>query len=140
VRGAQGEAKAHQGRSTRERTTCILSSPSLSAGDEWGLAALEAEEVHLPLLSLLSSTDPALLPLVLVALIGFAAHRSDSAGVASVSCRGVQGPQAVCPSRGLPRTLYVHVTAPAALETLLRIATTYDLPFKRLAGARARSG
>ncbi|KXZ43056.1 hypothetical protein GPECTOR_105g110 [Gonium pectorale] len=74
-------------------------------GDEWGLAALAAEEAHLTLLQLLNCTDPGLLPLVLVGLIGFAGHRSH----------------------------FAAVTAPAGLETLLRIVTQYDLPFKRLA-------
>ncbi|GIM13803.1 hypothetical protein Vretimale_16861, partial [Volvox reticuliferus] len=75
------------------------------AGDEWGLAALTSEEAHLTLLQLLNSTDPAVLQLVLVVIIGFAAHRSH----------------------------YIHVTSPAALETMLRIITEYDLTYKRLA-------
>ncbi len=64
------------------------------------------------LVQLLNSTDPAVLPLVLVALIGFAAHRQH----------------------------YAHVTGPAALETLLRIVQQYDLPFKRLAGGAGLGG
>lgn len=50
--------------------------------------------------------DPAILPLVLVALIGFAAHK-EFAPLVSAS----------------------HV-----LDVLLRIVAEYDLPFKRLAG------
>ncbi len=58
-----------------------------------------------------SCADPAVLPLVLVALIGFAAHKEHS-------------------------TL---VSSSAVLHTLLRIVAEYDPPFKRLAGAqRAR--
>ncbi|GLC33389.1 Serine/threonine-protein kinase Nek10 [Pleodorina starrii] len=75
------------------------------AVDEWGLAALASEEAYLTLLQLLNSTDPAVLQLVLVVLIGFAAHR----------------------------THYTFVTSPAALETLLRIVTEYDMTYKRLA-------
>ncbi len=51
-------------------------------------------------------TDPSVLPLVLVAQIGFAAHREHYRLVADAN----------------------------SIEVLLRIVQQYDLPFKRLAG------
>lgn len=56
--------------------------------------------------------DPAVLPLVLVAQIGFAAHREH----------------------------YQLVAHANSLEVLLRIVQQYDLPFKRLAGLQGEAG
>jgi hypothetical protein len=62
--------------------------------------------VHTTLLQLLGSTDPAVLPPVLVALLGYA-----------------QQPQ-----------YYALVAGPDSLELLLRVVQQYELPFKRHAG------
>ncbi|KAG1662637.1 hypothetical protein FOA52_009622 [Chlamydomonas sp. UWO 241] len=88
-----------------ETLTEIASIIKRLAGDEGGLAALVACSVHETLTQLLNSSDPAVLPLVLVAQIGFAAHRDH----------------------------YMLVANANSLDVLLRIVQQYDLPFKRLA-------
>ncbi|KAJ9514817.1 hypothetical protein QJQ45_028486, partial [Haematococcus lacustris] len=75
------------------------------AAEAWGLPACVACGLHHTLTLLLSSTDPSILPLVLVCLIGFAAHK-EHAGL---------------------------ITHTAALDLLCRIVHQYDLLFKRLA-------
>ncbi|KAF5840663.1 hypothetical protein DUNSADRAFT_15906 [Dunaliella salina] len=75
------------------------------AGEEWGLDELVRCQVHPVLLRLLHSNDPTVLPLVLVALIGFAAHKDHYALVANTE----------------------------GLDVVLHILQHYDLPFKRLA-------
>eukprot|EP00195_Chlamydomonas_chlamydogama_P014873 CAMPEP_0202909088 /NCGR_PEP_ID=MMETSP1392-20130828/48237_1 /ASSEMBLY_ACC=CAM_ASM_000868 /TAXON_ID=225041 /ORGANISM="Chlamydomonas chlamydogama, Strain SAG 11-48b" /LENGTH=1008 /DNA_ID=CAMNT_0049598709 /DNA_START=59 /DNA_END=3081 /DNA_ORIENTATION=- len=103
------EAKAHFAGSITpfqiETLTEIASIIKRLAGDDWGLKALVNCGVHGVLTQLLNSNDPAVLPLVLVALIGFAAHKEH----------------------------YRLVAHAHSLEVLLRIVQQYDLPFKRLA-------
>lgn len=69
------------------------------------LSALVQCKIHDTLTQLLNCNDPAVLPLVLVAQIGFAVHREHFKLVSSSNC----------------------------LDVLLRIVQHYDLPFKRLA-------
>ncbi|GAX79138.1 hypothetical protein CEUSTIGMA_g6578.t1 [Chlamydomonas eustigma] len=88
-----------------ETLTEIASIIKRLAGDEAGLTALVQCDVHQTLTQLLNSNDPSVLPLVLVAQIGFAAHREH----------------------------YLLVSDANSLEVLLRIVQQYDLPFKRLA-------
>uniref|UniRef100_A0A7R9V241 non-specific serine/threonine protein kinase n=1 Tax=Chlamydomonas euryale TaxID=1486919 RepID=A0A7R9V241_9CHLO len=88
-----------------ETLTEIASIIKRLAGDEGGLLELVRCSVHDTLTQLLNSNDPAVLPLVLVAQIGFAAHRDH----------------------------YLLVANANSLDVLLRIVQQYDLPFKRLA-------